>query len=183
MNTKRQNELNEAVDATLDPAAYRKLQENLETDAAASDELKRLQSAEGMLRDARPQPAPRNLALNIMAKIQQAEALPEQQAMKSTRALALGLGITAIVGLPLLFILSLLTIATLGTGSTASGIALAIVGVASLLYAQLNGLTAFAGQMLAQYPLLLAALLLIPIAIFGLWRMRPASPASGEHEQ
>lgn len=176
-NDKRRDEMQEALDATLDPQAYRKLLQEVEADTQTAREYEKLRSVDGALKEARlpPKPVPKRLAANIMAKIADPKSLPTPQPLKSGRALAIGLAIGGTAGFGLLVGLSLGILAAFGTGTALSGVALGIVGVAALLYSALNA----AGALVANNPLIFAALLLIPLAAYGLHRTRlPADDGS-----
>lgn len=170
---RKQRQMQEALDATLSPDAYRNLLEDMQQDAEASTEYEKLQSVDGMLKEARTQPraAPNLLAQRILAKVAQPESLPIPQPLKSGRALAVGLGVLAVVALPLLLAFSLTVISVFGTGSALSGLALSIMGGAVALYAGWNTLVASAGSLIMNNPLIFALLLLIPLAWFGLNRL------------
>ena len=172
-NPKQQRDMQEAIDATLAPDAYKKLLEEMKSDDQVSTEYERLRNVDSMMRDSRSDTAPRSLATNILAKIANAETdpLPEPEPVKSTRSFVFGLCIGTVVILPALLVVTLLAIASFGSGTALGGVALGIIGSAAYLTASLNGLISFAGQLLAQYPLLLGALLLIPLALFGLHRL------------
>lgn len=164
---KRQRDMQEALDASLEPEAYRKLMEDMKGDPDASAEYGRLQSADGMLREARTEAAPRSMAEGIMARIAKKDALPAPLPQAAGRAVALGLGVTAVIVLPLLVVLSLGILSAFGTGGILSGAALGVVGVVAYLYSLLTTTQA----VIAGNWLMVALLLLIPLGLFGLWRL------------
>jgi hypothetical protein len=169
MTDKKQQErdMQEALDAALEPEAYRKLMEDVETDPDASAEYGRLQSVDGMMREARTEAAPDSLAQGILARIAQKERLPAPLPQTAGRAVALGLGITAVVVLPLLVLLSLGILSAFGAGSALSSAALAVIAVVAYLYSLLTA----AQTVITGNWLIFALLLLIPLAWFGLWRL------------
>lgn len=173
MSHKQQQQMQEALDGTLSPDAYAQLQRDLNQDQDANQRYQKLQSVDTALQDARlePQAVPNRLAMNIMAKIRQPEALPKSQVLSSGMSLALGLAAVMLVMLPLLLGLSLTILSTLGTASALSGLALGVLGAAVFAYGILTSWVSLASGWLAAYPWIFAALLLIPLAGFGLWRI------------
>ncbi|MEM6281254.1 MAG: hypothetical protein AAF787_03595 [Chloroflexota bacterium] len=171
MTNNMNRDMQEAVDETLHPDAYRKLQEGMKQNPEAAADYKKLQSAERLLRDARPRKAPSSLMDGIMAAIAEPEALPAPQPLISGRALAIGLGVAAAVALPLLTLLSLGILSIFGAGSALSGFALGVIGVVMFLYALVTGTISGARDLMIAFPLLPALLLLIPAAWYGLWRL------------
>jgi hypothetical protein len=170
---RKQRQMQEALDATLSPDAYRDLMQDMQQDTEAATDYQKLQSVDGMLKEARtqPRPAPNLLAQRIMAKVAKPESLPVAQPLKSGRALAISLATLAIVGFPILVGISLAILSVFGTGSALSGFALTIVGAAVALYAGWEALVTNAVNLVILYPIVFALLLLIPLAGFGLRRM------------
>ena len=166
-NDDKRREMHEALDATLDPKAYRKLLQDVEVDTKTAHDYEKLQSVDGALKEARmpPEPVPRRMAANIMAKIAQAEALPTPQPLKSGMALAVGLSLGAMVGFTGMVLLSWGILSLFGTGTALSGFALGVIGVAIGLYSLFQGAGAFAAN---HFYLIASALLLIPLAAYGL---------------
>jgi hypothetical protein len=175
MSDSQKREMNEALDANLTPDAYQQLLTDMQADNQTAHTYRKLQDVDQVLQDARtrPTPSPNRLAEGIMARIAARQDLPAVQPLKSGRALALGLGITAVVILPLLVALSLAILSAFGTGGALSSLALGVIGGTLALYAGLNGLVAWATQILSSYPIIFAALLLIPIALWGLRHVTP----------
>lgn len=172
MSDKQQRDMQEALDASLDPKAFADLMRDVEADRETAQTYRKLQSAESQLQQASTQSArvPNRMADSIMARIAQAESLPEPQTDKNQRALAWGLGLSAALVFPLLLGLSITILTIFGTTSALSGVALGVIGLALYLYTSLNALVATAGTWVAQFSFLFAALLLIPLAIVGLRR-------------
>lgn len=180
-DTQQRQQMQEALDATLKPDAYRELM--AEMDADAKQQYRKLQTTDALLKEARPAPVPlpSRMAANIMARIAQPESLPVPQPYKSGAALAVGLAVGAVIGFGALVAVSVGVLATVGTASTLSGAALGIVGSAVALFAALDGLVSWAGRLLAGYPLIFGALALIPLAWAGLHLLgRRVSLAEGE---
>lgn len=177
-NDEKRREMHEALDATLEPEAYRKLLGDVRQDSATAREYEKLQSVDGALREARlpREPVPRRLAANIMAKIADPQALPTPQPLKSGRALAIGLALGGAAGFGLVVLLSWGVLAAFGTGTALSGVALGVIGVAVGVYSALNA----AGILVANNPLIFAALLLIPLAAYGLHHTRPGCRPNDE---
>jgi anti-sigma factor RsiW len=170
-NDKQRQQMHEALDATLKPDAYRDLMRDVQHDAESAREYEELRSVDGALKEAPlpTEPVPRRLAANIMAKIADAKTLPVAQPLKSGRALAVGLVLGGLAGFGLLVLLSWGLLAAFGTGTALSGLALGVVGLAVAVYSALTA----AGTLVANNPLIFLALLLIPLAAFGLHRTRP----------
>lgn len=177
MSDSQKREMNEALDANLTPDAYQQLLADIQADEQSAQTYHQLQHVDQALMEARTRPAasPNRLAEGIMARIAARQDLPAVQPLQSGRALALGLGITGIVALPLLLGLSLAIVSVLGTGSALSSLALGVIGGTLALYAGLNGLVTWAAQILSSYPLIFVALLLIPLALWGLRRVTPSA--------
>jgi len=171
MTNNPNKDMQEALDATLSPEAYRKMLQDMKNDPEASADFQKLQSAEGMLREARTRPAPNSIMDGIMAKIAQPEALPVPQSLISRRALAIGLGVVAAVSLPILTAISLTILTLFGTGSALSGMALGVIGVVMFLVTMISGTVSNAHDLIMNYPLILGLLLLIPVAWYGLWHL------------
>lgn len=183
MSDKPERDMHEALDASLPPDAYGQLMQDVQADRHKAQTYRRLQDADADLKRAstQQQRVPDRLAMNIMSRIAQADNLPAPQLGKNRRALVWGLGITTALIFPLMLTLSLTVLALFGTTSMMGSVALGILGVALYLHNLLNGLVTSAGLWATQYPLLLAALLLIPIAVVGL-RQLSAGWAGNPHD-
>jgi hypothetical protein len=171
--TDNKQQRQDASPAGLSPEEYETLRTPAQPDRQPAQPYDRLQDVDGILKAA---PAPRQavpvgLTDKIMARIAEPETLPIPRPLHNGRAVAFGLVLGALVGFAVLVALSLAVLALLGTSSALSGVALGVIGVAVALYAALNSVIGGAGQLLASYPLIFAALLLIPLAWAGLWRL------------
>lgn len=173
VDPKKERDMQEALEANLEPEAFRELLNDLKTDTDASEKYEKLRTAEATLREARPAPAPDSIMQGIMGRIAKPESLPESQVRTSTRALALGLGITAAILIPGLLLASLWILSAFGTGSALSSAALWLVGITAAAYAGLSSLMTLSVSWLTGNPLLWALVLLIPAGALGLrWLAR-----------
>lgn len=167
----RNRAMQEALDSTLEPEAYRKLLVDIEQDTESAASYERLRNVDAALQDTAMQRVPNSLMQGIMERIAQPEALPTAQPLKSTRALAIGLGITAVLAVPLMVGLSLLLLSLFGTGSALSGAAIGMISVVVFLYTLLQSLLISSEAFIMSNPLIVTLVALVPLAWFGLWRI------------
>ncbi len=166
MTDQRQDrQMQEALDASLQPDAYRDLMEQVKRDPEASARYGQLQNVDAVMRNDRPKAAPSSLLDGIMGRIAQPETLPAPQPLSSGRALAVGLGIGTVVFVPLLLFASIGVLTVFGTGTALSSAALWVVGLVVFLYGAMSGTVG----LVTANPLIIALVLLIPIAWAGLW--------------
>lgn len=160
--------MHEALDDQLAPAELDALYEGLDRDPQGATAFERLRTVDRLLKDAPLEGAPQTLALRVLAKI--AELKPEHLRRGAGLALALGLGLIALMLLPLLGALGWLIVSVLSNPAAAVGSVIGVLGalVGAVLAAVQNVQAA-----LASSPLVPAALLAaIPAGIVVLRRLR-----------
>lgn len=170
---RRMRLMQEAVDEQLSARQTQELRRRLDVEPDARDDYDRLQQVDDMLRTAPHERAPQQLAVRLMARL--AESLHVEN-LSRTAGLALALALTLVTAvlLPLLAGLGWLIISTIGNTAALSAALGQLAGVVSAMLNGLEGLVQAARGILDTYPATPAALVLIPVSLFGLWRLRVA---------
>ena len=160
--------MHEALDDQLAPDELDALYQGLDSDRHDASLFERLRTVDRMLREAPYENAPQTLALRVLAKI--AEIKPEQLRRGAGLAIALGLGLVALLMLPLFAALGWLIIQVLSNPAAAVSAVISILGsVAGVILAAVQSVQAA----LLSSPLIPAALLgAIPAGLLLLRRLR-----------
>jgi hypothetical protein len=165
---RQKRRMQEALDDQLAPEALDALYTGLDVDPQGATTFERLRAVDRVLKEAPFEGAPQTLALRVLAKI--AELQPEQLRRGAGLLLALGIGVAALLLLPLMGALGWLLINVLSNPAAAVS---AVIGVLSALVGGLIGLMQNAGAALQTSPLIPAALVaLVPAGVLMLRRMR-----------
>ncbi len=169
MAEERQKRLmQEALDDQLSPNALDELYAGLDSDPHGASAFERLRTVDRLLKSAPLEGAPQTLALRVLAKI--AEIKPEQLRRGAGLAMALGLGLVALLLLPLLGALGWLLVNVLSNPAAAVS---AVIGVLGSLVAAVQSAIASVQTALASSPLVPAALIgLVPAGLLVLRRLR-----------
>jgi ferric-dicitrate binding protein FerR (iron transport regulator) len=129
MTDERQKRLmHEALDDHLPPEALDELYTGLNADPQGATVFERLRTVDRLLKEAPFEGAPQTLALRVLAKI--AELRPEQLRRGAGLALALGIGLAALLLLPLMGALGWLLINVLSNPAAAVS---TVIGILSSL--------------------------------------------------
>jgi anti-sigma factor RsiW len=162
--------MQESLDMPLAKDEQHELHSHLDDDYADADEYRRLREVDRRLQNCQMMPAPRALALNIMAKI--AEGFPQPQLSRlSGLALALALALVTLVLLPVIIGVLWLVVNAIGNAAALTGLAQSIGNLATLIVAGLESLILSAQSLLEMYPLTPALILtLLPVGWF--WARR-----------
>jgi hypothetical protein len=169
MTDERQTQrMHEALDDQLGAQELDVLYEGLNSDPQSATAFERLRTVDRLLKDAPLEGAPQTLALRVLARI--AELKPEQLRRGVGLALALGLGLIALMLLPLLGALGWLILNVLSNPAAAvSG----VIGVLGTLVGAVLAAVQNVQAALASSPLVPAALLAaIPAGVVVLRRLR-----------
>jgi anti-sigma factor RsiW len=165
---RNQRMMHEALDDQLAPGELDALYRDLDTDPKQSSVFERLRSVDRMLKEAPFEGAPQTLALRVLAKI--AEIKPEQLRRGAGLALALGLGLVALLLLPLLSALGWLVLNVLSNPAAAVQ---AVIGVLASLMSVITGIVQSIQAAFASSPLAAAAVAaLLPVGYVVLRRIR-----------
>lgn len=160
--------MHEALDDQLAPEELDALYQGLDSDPQDASTFQRLRTVDRMLKDAPLETAPQTLALRVLAKI--AELKPEQLRRGAGLAIALGLGLVALLLLPLLGALGWLIIQVLSNPAAAVS---AVIGVLGSLVGVVLAAVQNVQAALSSSPLVPAALLgAIPAGVLILRRLR-----------
>ena len=160
--------MHEALDDQLAPEELDALYQGLNSDPEHASAFERLRTVDRMLKDAPFEAAPQTLALRVLARI--AELKPEQLRRGAGLALALGLGLIALLLLPLLGALGWLILQVLSNPAAAVSAVIGLLGsiVGAILAAVQNVQMALQAS-----PLISVALLgAIPAGVLLLRRLR-----------
>ncbi|MDL1901051.1 hypothetical protein FBR02_09815 [Anaerolineae bacterium CFX9] len=168
---RRMRLMQEAVDEQLSPRQTQELRRRLELEPDAQTDYDRLRQVDEMLRTAPHERAPQQLAVKLMARL--AESL-HMENLSRTAGLALALALTLVTAvlLPLLAGIGWLILSTIGNSAALSAALGQLAGLLAMLMNGLEGLVQAARGVLEAYPATPAALILIPVSLFGLWRLR-----------
>lgn len=169
MTDDRQKRLmHEALDDELAPESLDELYAGLDADAQGATFFEGLRRVDRLLKEAPFEGAPQTLALRVLAKI--AELQPEQLRRGAGLLLALGIGLAALLLLPLMSALGWLLVNALSNPAAAVS---TVIGVLSSVAGALIALVQSAQAALQASPLIPAALVaLIPAGYFLLRRVR-----------
>lgn len=169
MTDERQTQrMQDALDDQLAPDELDTLYQGLDSNPQEASVFQRLRTVDRMLKEAPFESAPQTLALRVLAKI--AELKPEQLRRGAGLAIALGLGLVALLLLPLLGALGWLIIQVLSNPAAAVSAVIGVLGsIAGLVLAAVQNVQAA----LQTSPLIPAVLLgAIPAGVLLLRRLR-----------
>ena len=172
MANKPTDQMQEALDQTLNPQAYQQLMDDLALDPEAQREFQQVADVDQLLKQARPHSLPnreRN-ARSIMDKIA-ARQLPIAQPRKSAQALAFSLTLVASFAVVVGTLLVLASWLLFTNGLLLSTLAQVLVGLVAVLVTFVRLLVQTMTQTFARYPFLSVGVLLIPVALAGLRRL------------
>ncbi len=169
MTDERQTrQMHEALDDQLAPEALDELYTGLDADPQGASVFERLRAVDRLLKEAPFEGAPQTLALRVLAKI--AEIKPEQLRRGAGLALALGIGLAALLLLPLMAALGWLIVSVLSNPAAAVSV---VISVLASLAGWVIAMVQSAQAALQTSPLIPAALVaLVPAGYLLLRRMR-----------
>lgn len=169
MNDERQaRRMHEALDDQLAPEELDALYAGLDGDPKSASAFERLRMVDRLLKDAPLEGAPQTLALRVLARI--AELKPEQIRRGAGLAIALGLGLVALLLMPLLGALGWLLVNVLSNPAAAVG---AVIGALGALVGAVLAVVQNVQVALQTSPLVPAALIgLVPAGVILLRRLR-----------
>lgn len=172
-----------ALDNELAPEEQGELSQHLDSHADDARLFQHMKQMDKVLQNPPHERAPRHLAATIMARLaDMAERMdPRQLSRMSGLALALALGLVALVLMPVLIAIGWAILTAIGSGAGLTGLIQGIVGALGLVMEVFDTLTANLQAFFAANPgLLLLMLGLIPVSLIGLWRMAPRKRATSD---
>lgn len=174
-NERHRRLMQKALDEQLAPEEQAELHQHLEQHTGDADLFRRMKQVDTMLHNPPHERAPQRLAATIMARLaEMAERMdPRQLSRISGLALALGLGLVAVVLLPLLIGIAWLILTAVGSAAGLTGLIQGIAGLLTFVLGVFESLVQGIQAFLSANPeLLLLMLGLIPVSLFWLLRSR-----------
>ena len=173
--------MQKALDNELAPEEQSELRQHLDANSSDAGMFQQLKRVDAALQNPPHERAPHRLAATIMARLaDMAESMdPRQLSRISGLALALALGLVALVLMPVLIALGYAILTAIGSAAGLNTLIQGIVGVLVLVLDVFATLIQSLQTFFAVNPgLLLVMLGLIPVSLIGLLRIAPRKRAT-----